>query len=151
MTEKNIGIKVTVQRDYGVTTVTFEGYELNVPFEGASISYDLMTTKVFAALDHFEAHTLPHLRASKATTNMTTIESPANKIVVSMDKGKKRYNVIGGKFTQFGVPFYEEHMKEGGINPAEISDDGEELPAHSVMIIETEGGKAKRVLRIEQR
>lgn len=151
MGDLKIGVKVGMTRDYGITTVSFEAYALDVPFEGSSITNDLLTAGVLKWFKHFEDNTLKDIRGAAAQVHATVNESPAERIVVNMKKGKKLYNVIGGKFQEFGIPFYEEHMKQAGINPAEISDDGEELPERSVMIYESENGKAKRVLRIEQR
>jgi hypothetical protein len=65
-----------------------------------------------------------------------------------MDKGKKGFRVMCGKWTQHGVPIYPEHLQKSGINPAEIPEDGYTFPTGTECIVQLEDGSPKRVLTI---
>lgn len=144
-------VYVSMTRDYGITTVTFALESDLVPVDGNIVTNDLLTAVVLRHFTHFEENTLKEIKGAALKKEYDEEWQTADRIAVGMVDGKRMYNVIGGRFQQRGVPFYEEHMKEGGYNPKEIPDDGVKLPNGTKMLIQFENGKARRVLKLAVR
>lgn len=86
-------------------------------------------------------------RSSKVSAELRL---PASQITVTMEKGKVRYRVLCGQWTEHGVPFYEEHMKQCGINPKNIPIEGYTFKQETFAIVQMEGDTPKRVVRLEK-
>lgn len=80
----------------------------------------------------------------------TTERIIATGISVTMKDGKRLWKVKGGRFSEHGVNFYPEHMKQNGIDPKAIPDEGYTFKQETWMTVEFEGGQAKRVIKIEK-
>lgn len=82
--------------------------------------------------------------------NVTEEWLPANGISVTMRDGKKLYKVKGGRYSEHGVNFFEEHMKLAGFGPKDIPDSGYTFRQETWMLVQFEGGQAKRVLKLSK-
>lgn len=80
----------------------------------------------------------------------TTEKIIATRIDVTMKDGKRLWKVKGGRFSEHGINFYPEHMKQNGIDPKAIPDEGYAFKQETWMIVEFEGGQAKRVIKLEK-
>lgn len=147
----SVNLKVSMSRNYGNTTVTFELTQENVQFDGQTIAADLLTAGIIRDFNHFEEQTLKQLgKTAKPAVQYNELKVIASKLYVHMEKGKKGWRVMCGKWTQHGVPIYSEHLQKSGINPDEIPEDGFSFPFGTECIVQLENGEPKRVLNIVQ-
>ena len=85
---------------------------------------------------------------NKPLVDVTHVTVPALTLVPSIDKGKRLLKVTAGEWTKFGVPFYDEHAKESGIDPKEVPDEGWKLTGKYEAVVEVHNGNPKRVLKL---
>ena len=142
-------LKITVTRNYGTAgTVTFElSHGKAIAHDMGLVESNLMFDQMENIIESFEINRLPHLRPAPQA-NGNTITVLAEKIAVNMKDGKRMYNVICGEWREHGVPFYEEHMKDCGINPKNVPDEGHIFKEGTKAILEMRGDKPRRVLKL---
>lgn len=150
MANLEVRVKVSMKRNYGRTDVEFEiESESPVQFEGSTIQADLFTAKLIEYFDHFEKHTLPQLgKEAKPTVMYSEVKEVATRLFYTLDKGKRGYKIVCGRWQKFGVPIYPEVLTKCNINPAEVPEDGYEFPKGTSVIVQLENNEPKRVTNI---
>lgn len=154
-------ITVTRSRDFGgaVGVISIALTEENVDAKSSLVAAQILAEQA----DKMMAHYIETNQA-RLSSRMGEIKSdpqpiipavdtqifPATGISVTMDNGERRYRVKGGKFSEHGVSFYPEHMEANGIKPENIPDQGHAFKQKTKMYVEFEGGKAKRVVKLEK-
>lgn len=145
-----VKITWTVTRKFGNEdcTLTLEAEEV---FGSAMIGADLLQSKAIDIFKHYINNYAPTMKQQPdgVGQSSSTIERlPAERLNVRMENGKRLYKVHGGKYSKHGVPFYDEHILKGGVDPKDIPDVGWNLKDKYDFEVEIENGKPKRVLRL---
>lgn len=143
-------IKVTwqVTRHFGNedVTLTLEGESV---FGSTLIDTDLLQGKAQEIFAHYINSYVPKGMANPMGGAKKEEEIiPADKLEVKVEKGKRLFKVYGGKYSKHGVPFYDEHIRMGAVQPEDIPDVGWDLRGKYNMIVQLEGGQPKRVLKL---
>ena len=128
-------------------TLTLEGEEV---FGSVLIATDLLMGKAIDTFKHYINNYAPNPTNNPGVgqTASNTEVLPADKLVVRMEDGKRLYKVFGGKYSKHGVPFYDEHIIAGGVEPKDIPDVGWNLKGKYNYQVEVQDGKPKRVLKL---
>lgn len=145
-----VKITWTVTRKFGNEdcTLTLEAEEV---FGSALIAADLLQSKAIDTFKHYINNYAPSMQQQPngvGQSSSTVERLPADRLEVRMESGKRLYKVFGGKYSKHGVPFYDEHILKGGVEPKDIPDTGWKLTGKYDFEVEIEGGKPKRVLRL---
>lgn len=142
-------LKLETTRKYGTGEITIS-LQMDTPtdVDKGLIELDLLLDQSNRMFEHFIEHHLPKWNKPIPNENVTTKLIPATEIRVTMDKGKKYYKVAGGEYTEHGINFWPEHMKQCGVNPKLIPDEGYKLKEGTQALIEMVDGKPKRVLKL---
>jgi hypothetical protein len=147
-----VKITWTVTRKIGLQDVTLT-LESEAPFGTSLIEIDLLQGKCEEAIKHYINQYVPKMAvAPKPGVGQVgeTETLPADRLEVRVEKGVRLFRVMGGKYGKHGVPFYDEHIKMGGVEPKDIPDVGWNLKDKYTFTVELEGGKPKRVLSINK-
>lgn len=133
------GIKLEIQ----LTSERMVESEKGIP------EFESMVSNAVEYFKFFEENKLPHLgNFTMKGLSLQTQIMEALQIRVTMDNGKKYYKVTTPQYQEHGIPFWPEHMKECGINPKAIPDDGHKCREGTKVVIEMVDGKPKRVLKL---
>lgn len=142
-------IKVSLTRDFGaVGKMTIEAQaQTPVDANKGLIEFDAITVQINNLFDHFIDQHLPRMKSTPIPTSNTVLVD-AEKMYVTLDKGKKYVKVICGEWREHGVVFWPEHLKACGIDIRSIPDSGHVFKEGTKAEIEIVGGKPKRVLKL---
>ena len=88
------------------------------------------------------------LASGQTPSNLQSETFPAKWLNVSMHNGKRHYKVTTEKIKPYGVPIYEETLKEAGFVPDEIPNAGLSLEEYLITCSKV-GGKHTKVLKLE--
>lgn len=146
----DIILKASVRKDFGagVVLVVELGSINPVKHDAALVEFNLLADCAVGMVEHFMDHQATDMKIIGQQTAGTLVTVPATEIRVKMEKGKRMWSVICGTWQEYGVPFYPEHMKQSGINPLLIPDEGYIFKKQTKAVVQLEGGKAKRVIKL---
>lgn len=143
-------INVSLTRKFGSVDVniTLQG-ERVVESEKGVPEFDSLMSNAQLYFEHFIAHYLPAM-GTMIGQDMPVLTKvfDALEIRVTMDKGKRYWKVATPEHQEFGIPFWPEHMKDSGIDPKLIPDEGHKCKEGTKVTIEMVDGKPKRVLKM---
>lgn len=148
---KEAYIRVSLSKDFGVhgfLTLEAQG-AAPVPVEAGILEFDQLTDQLNRYFKHYmDNHQITQVVNNRPIERSNEVEVIGDEIRVTMDKGKRYYRVICGEWREHGVQFWPEHMKQNGIDPKQIPDEGYKFRAPCKVIVQTVDGKPKRVLKI---
>lgn len=88
---------------------------------------------------------------SGVTPSTETAVVPISRLTIEKKNGKRIVRVAGGRYEQFGVAFYPEHIEASGFAETINALTPEEYPAKGTMLIEMRAdGKPSKVLKIKE-
>lgn len=137
---KNLGVVGEIEIELGGNVLIKDGQGL--------VEFENLVTTIHGMMNHYMEHHATNQRIASEEAAMLTKTLQADEIRVTMDKGKRYYKVATPEYSEFGIPFWPEHMKACGIDPRLIPDDGYKLKEGSKAVIEMVDGKPKRVLKL---
>lgn len=143
-------LKVTLVRNYGpVGSIQIELHsEQSFDVNKGLIEFDQLTEAAQRMADHYTEHHVPKLKPTEHRAPVvTTVEVGADRMYVTMDKGKKYLKVICGQWTEHGVNMWPEAMKACGIRFEQIPEDGHKFKEGTKAVVEMEDGKPRRVVK----
>ena len=144
-----VKITWTVTRKFGHEDVTLT-LEAEEAFGSVLIATDLLQSKAIDIFKHYINNYVPKMQSQpgigQQKTNVEIL--PAERLGVEAKDGKRLFKVYGGKFSKHGVPFYDEHIKAGNVQPEDIPDVGWDLKGKYNYEVEMDGKSPKRVLRL---
>jgi hypothetical protein len=143
-------LNVELEKQYGGISLRIQlTSERVVESEKGIPEFESMVSNAVEYFKFFEETKLPSLgNFTHKGLSIQTRVFKALDIRVTMDKGKRYYKVATPEHQEFGIPFWPEHMKECGINPKDIPDEGHKCKEGTNAIIEMVDGKPKRVLKL---
>lgn len=143
-------LSIDLMKEYGAITLTVKlTAERMVEHDKGIPEFDEQIGQAVEYFKFFEENHLPNL--GNMTNKGLSIETQimdALEIRVTMDKGKKYWKVATPQYSEHGIPFWPEHMKQCGIDPKQIPMEGHKCKEGTKAIIEMVGGKPKRVIKL---
>lgn len=141
-------LQATVTRQFGSVTLSLTvTAERLLDSEKGLPEFDNLIAQTNLYFDHFRENHLPNMN-TVAANPIITQTMPALEIRVTMDKGKRYWKVATPQYSEHGIPFWPEHMRDSGIDPKQIPDDGHKCKDGTLALIEMVDGKPKRVLKL---
>lgn len=131
----------------GEITVQLQGDRMVSDGEGL-VEFEAIVTMGHTMIGHYMEHHATNQRLMNEQAQLITKTMPAIEIRVTMEKGKRYWKVATPEYSEFGIPFWPEHMKACGIDPKQIPDDGYICKEGTTAVIEMVDGKPKRVLKL---
>lgn len=114
---------------------------------GGLLEFEYLVNMGEGMIKHYMEHHTTNSRILGGE-DVITREFDAIEIRVTMDKGKRYWKVATPEYSEFGIPFWPEHMKACGIDPKNIPDEGHKCKEGTKAIVEMVDGKPKRVLKL---
>jgi len=142
-------LTVNITRNYGTggSVSISMAAERMIDKDTGMVEFDELISRANLYFEHFDMAYLPHMRFTTQDTAKTET-MPALEIRVTMEKGKRYWKVATPQYQEHGIPFWPEHMKESGIDPRQIPDDGHKCKEGTTAVVEMVNGKPKRVLKL---
>lgn len=119
---------------------------------------DEANKQLFFLIERYAATVVPAQRnqqtvqgqlvSGQPSTAAITETVPAVWLNVSIHKGKRHYKITTARVNQYGIPIYEETLKQAGYEPEEIPLEGIDLKGYNIVCQKT-GGKLTKVLRLD--
>lgn len=141
---------MTVQVNYGNVTVSWsEQATFTITGRTSRLrAYNTLASHLQVVRDEYESlnRMTRDNRTNAPTTDVDTFD--AERLTVEVKDGKARYRVMGGKYSKWGVPIYDEVLARCGIDPATIPIAGLDLSGRVAHVL-MQGGKPSKVTRLE--